>query len=238
VAVHGGGWIVGGPYLKLWYACEFARRGYAAAAIDYRKLPRHPFPRCLHDAKAAVRWMRANAHELGVDPERIGVFGDSAGGHLALLLAATRPEDGLEGPANVEQSTAVQACASIYGVADLKPYIKSEVGPVAKAAAVLVLGLVRSGDGDALERAASASPTDYVRPGMPPVLLIHAENDPLVPCRQSQQFQEKARALDNDVELHLRPRGGHGFDYLSRAARDETFRLMVEFFDQRLKAAS
>ena len=93
VLIHGGAWLFGTRYQLHWYGSRLARAGYVAASINYRMLPMYPFPYCIHDCKAAVRWLRLHADEYGIDPERIAAFGNSAGGHLAGLLATTRPRD-------------------------------------------------------------------------------------------------------------------------------------------------
>ncbi|NLT60001.1 MAG: alpha/beta hydrolase, partial [Candidatus Hydrogenedentes bacterium] len=119
VAIHGGAWLHGPRAQQWWYLREFARRGYVVFTVDYRKLPRHRFPACLHDVKSAVRWMRLHADEYGVDPDRIYAFGASAGGHLSAFLATSVPEDGFEGSENPDASSAVNAAISLYGAVDL-----------------------------------------------------------------------------------------------------------------------
>lgn len=97
VLIHGGGWMLGTRYQQSWYCRNFARNGYVVMTIDYRLMPKCAFPDCLHDCKAAVRWLRLNAERYRIDPNHIITFGASAGGHLAALLATTEPGDGLEG---------------------------------------------------------------------------------------------------------------------------------------------
>lgn len=125
VALHGGGWQMGGPERYRMWGPWFAERGIALFATTYRfsRADRAGYPGCFHDARAAVQFVRSNAARLGLDGERIGMIGDSAGGHLAALvaLAGDRPESAP--PAAVDAypgvSTRVRAVASIYGVYDL-----------------------------------------------------------------------------------------------------------------------
>ena len=97
LVIHGGAWHEGGREENHRYLMELARRGYVAASPQYRFCPRDTFPAQLEDVKAAVRFLRSNAKALKVNPERIGAMGFSAGGHLALLLGMTGPEDGFDG---------------------------------------------------------------------------------------------------------------------------------------------
>ncbi len=120
VFVHGGGWKGGSKSDYRIYGEMFAQRGYVVASVEYRLSDEAKYPAAVHDVKAAVRWMRANAETLQVIPDRIGIAGGSAGGHLAMMIGYSSdvPElDGDCGHAGV--SSAVQAVVDIYGPADL-----------------------------------------------------------------------------------------------------------------------
>ncbi|HEV3142959.1 MAG TPA: alpha/beta hydrolase, partial [Gemmataceae bacterium] len=119
VCVHGGGWK-SGKRQDLGKTIEgMAARGYVAVTVSYRFSPAAKFPAQIEDCKAAVRWLRANAKKYRVNPERIGAFGYSAGGHLACLLGTTDKNDGLEGSGgNPDQSSRVQAVVSYFGPTD------------------------------------------------------------------------------------------------------------------------
>src|SRR5436190_17481820 len=97
VCLHGGGWVGGSRKQMGQTIGVLARRGYVAVAPDYRVAPADRFPACVEDCKAAVRWLRRHAKQYNIDPDRIGVVGLAAGGHLACLLGVTDPSDGLEG---------------------------------------------------------------------------------------------------------------------------------------------
>ncbi|MCB1020254.1 MAG: alpha/beta hydrolase, partial [Acidobacteria bacterium] len=128
VLVHGGGWSSGDKGGKLWRTLpvEFAQRGYVAASVNYRLTDEAPTPAQIEDVKAAVRWLRANAERLRLDPDRIGAFGHSAGAHLVALLGLTRPKDGLEGDGpNQEQSSAVQAVLAWAAPTDFARWLES-----------------------------------------------------------------------------------------------------------------
>jgi acetyl esterase/lipase len=131
VFIHGGGWSGGSRQAYRGQIQEAAKRGYVAATISYRLMKFDEkkkqtttaapiFPAQIHDAKAAIRWVRANAKKYHVDPDRIGVTGGSAGGHLSLLVGLTDPASGLEGESgNPEQSSRVQAVVNYFGPTDM-----------------------------------------------------------------------------------------------------------------------
>ncbi|NDA68917.1 MAG: alpha/beta hydrolase, partial [Verrucomicrobia bacterium] len=143
---------------------ELALHGYICMSIDYRlwntgvKSP--TWPQSLFDAKTAVRWLRTEAVRLQVDPERIGVFGNSAGGNLAAMLAVTTPDDGLEPAAPLPGvSTRVKCAIDFYGALDLPNYHDMK------------MFLQTRAENPAIYR--KASPVTYVKSGAAPMLLIH-----------------------------------------------------------------
>jgi acetyl esterase/lipase len=207
VVIHGGAWRGGGRALVAAQARAFAERGMAAFSIEYRRDARDVFQDQVADARAAVRWVRANAAAYGVDPARIGAFGSSAGGNLALLL-------GVRGEGPFDAGDRVAAVAAWSAPTDL-PALATDTGPsdgcsvttllalgrcnlfamVAASVAVEVLGCP-AGPGSPWweplprpapcpERYAAGSPILDATPDDPPVLLAHAEADPLVPVRQA-----------------------------------------------------
>lgn len=108
LGIHGGAWSSGDKSLYEPFIRQFAANGYVAAAVEYHFAPTHQWPAQIEDAKCAVRYLRAHAKELNIDPNKIGVIGDSAGGHLCLLLGLMDPKDGLQGTGgNPEQSSKV-----------------------------------------------------------------------------------------------------------------------------------
>ena len=129
VFIHGGAWMIGdkawvrgGTHMQLeQFLHLLLRNGYAVASLNYRLVPEGVFPAPIHDVKAAVRYLRAHAHELGINPERIGVAGESAGAHLAQLLAVSADQPSLEGDlGNAAFSSRVKAAVSYYGIADVR----------------------------------------------------------------------------------------------------------------------
>jgi acetyl esterase/lipase len=227
VCIHGGGWRSGDksafrPFVQL-----LAQRGYVAVTVRYRFAPAHPFPAQLHDVKAAVRALRARAGELSVDPDRIGAMGGSAGGHLALLLATTDADDGLEGDGgHAGFSSRVQAAASIAGPVDLAQPFPQDVQFMLRD---LLGGMPGEGS-----QAARASPLTYLTADDPPLLAVHGTQDELVPYEQATSLVEACGRVGVSARLITITGGGHGAggnpqEWL--AANEE----LIQFLDSCLK---
>ena len=177
-----------------WYALDLANQnGYVAVTVDYssstqnsNNRPIGTFPCQIYDVKSAIRFLKANAKQYDIDPTRIGVVGFSSGANLALLLALTVPADGLEGQDDYPQySSSVQAVVNLSGVTDLarwnkEPYVSAYLGGSLQAKP---------------ETYQKASPINYVKPGMAPVLTIHGERDAVVSPDQALLFDARMREV-------------------------------------------
>jgi len=194
-----------------------AQRGYVAASIDYRATSakedgktKFLFPAQLHDAKAAVRWLRGNAKKYKIDPNRIGAAGYSSGGHLALLLGLTTPSDGLEGESVYQEySSSVQAVVNAAGPTDLTDMYNES--PDERAPLADLMG----GSPQALsEQYAKASPLTYVRAGAPPILTIQGGLDRDVPPQQAYALDARMKQIGATHILVVKSRARHE-DFLS-----------------------
>jgi acetyl esterase/lipase len=237
VFVHGGGWGGGHRNAHRAHAEEAARRGYVAVTISYRLMKYDQakketttaepiFPTQVHDAKAAVRWLRANAEKYKVDPQRIGAAGASAGGHLSLMLGLTDADDELEGESgHADQSSRVQAVVNIFGPTEMKScYEKSSVAWIFR----LFLGGTPE---EAPERYKAASPVTYITADDPPVLTLHGDQDALVPIEQARLLDEKMKAAGAPHTLLVLEDQGHGF----QGEKQKTaMNAMWDFFARRL----
>lgn len=235
VWIHGGGWLEGDrryppPTVPaaLLHGSVLAA-GLALVSIDYRHSLEAPFPAQLHDVKAALRYVRAFAGTLGIDPARIGVWGESAGGHLAALAGVTGPDstDGarLEGTEGIGAGdTGVLAVVDWYGVSDLVALADHPMPPMPSGGAFpdpyeALLGGTEA-ERPALARA--ASPVTYAAPAHgggdvpPPFLLVHGTHDGLVPYSQSEVLAEALRGAGGDVTL----RPVEGADHIFLGAPD------------------
>ena len=237
VWVHGGAWMAGNrrllpPGLRPGQLFEdLLAAGLAVATIEYRHAREAPFPAQLHDAKAAVRWLRQHADELGFDAGRVGIAGESAGGHLAALVGLTADRPDLEGDVGVVgPSSAVDAVVDWYGVSSAETMPEFALPPEVAAvlppeALVPPLDVLLDGV-DAATRAA-VSPVVHASAAAPPFLLQHGTADPVVPYAQSELLAEALRAVGADVRLEPVPGAVHGWDGYPDV--DEIVRRSVDF---------
>ena len=181
-------------FLEMRYA--LARAGYVVAACEYRAVP-NKFPALLEDAKAAVRWMRAHASEFGVDADRIGLLGDSAGGYVVQMSGATNGEKNWDVGDFKEVSSDVQAVVSIYGISDLTTIGEGIGNENVHASAAVTEALLLNGPafkdfaGASVnadpQKAKAASPIGHVDGTEPPFLLMHGSGDKVVSPLQSKK---------------------------------------------------
>lgn len=225
IYVHGGSWRTGDRTQLRGYGVLVGRHGYVGLASEYRLIPEATYPENLHDVKAAIRWMRANAEQLGVDPNRIAVHGNSAGGHLALLAAATGDDPDLAGEGgHAEVSSAVQACVAIYPPTLLSPGGWNDGARPAEA-------LFEQGASD--ELSAAASPLHRVHADFPPTFLVHGSGDQLVPPRASLNMYDALIGAGVSTELKMVADQPHAFDadpIFGRQVANE----IVHFLDRHL----
>jgi len=233
VFVHGGGWKSGDKASWRDEALRFAEAGYVGISVNYRLAPTHLFPAAVEDVKAAVRWLRAHAAELGVDPDRIGAMGSSAGGHLVAMLGVTDGTEGLEGSSgDLTLSSRVQAVVDYFGPTDL-----TVMGMLADPAIVAFFG------GTCAEKpvaCASASPATYVSSDDPPFLIVHGTRDGRVPFSQSEILRDRLLAVGVEAELLALEGAGHGWkpDSLTDDYYETALSSAVAFFDRHLGAAA
>lgn len=207
VFVHGGGWSGGNPSQFFWHAKEAAALGYVGASVQYRLSGVAPYPAALDDAQAAVRWLRAHAGELRIDPNRVGAMGSSAGGHLVACLGVRDTRPSSEPIENAGHSSKVQCVVDVHGVHDLPAIAWHRV---ADGACVPFLG------GTLREKRAlweDASPLRFVNATSAPTLVIHDPGDKTVPYEDSVAFAHALMKANRPVEFMPTPGAGHGFVY-------------------------
>ncbi|WP_457099532.1 alpha/beta hydrolase fold domain-containing protein [Microbacterium sp. P5_E9] len=250
VWIHGGAWLFGSRQTPPDYWPDGALfqtaidAGLAVASIDYRHSREASFPAQLHDAKAAVRYLRRFADDLGIDGSRIGAWGESAGGHLAALLGLV-DDPALEGTDGVlGESSAVAAVVDFYGVSDvdtLPPFL--DTLPPEWVAQILAQGPASEADPTSVILARTPldpanarrllSPVHHARAGGPPFLLVHGDADGVVPLSQSDQLLEVLEAAGVPAELLIVEGGDHVF---LGADPLPPIRRAVEFLSARLAA--
>lgn len=236
VWVYGGGWFAGNKHqIQISGAYDLTRRGYAVAAISYRLSPVAPYPAQIHDVKASIRYLRAHADELGLDTERIGIWGGSAGGHLAALMGVTNGNQQMEGDVGGEAlagySSDVAAVVNYFGPAEL-PTMHLDLGH--DEPSYMVEMFIGGELGEKRKVAVEASPITWVSASSVPMLHVHGIKDLIVPYEQSVRFHEALLKVGADSTLRTVEDGGHGnggdFD-----KRDALIGEVADFFDQHLK---
>lgn len=223
VMIHGGGWARGGRFemgLTKW-AAYLASAGLAVVSIDYRLAPATSYPDSFQDCLDAVDWAVANAEQLGADASRIGLWGDSAGGHLVLLLATSQTHPAFGGPRLRADAAALRGVVALYPPTDLLALHEAEQRGAG-------LGIVRNFLGAepeaAPERWREASPIEHVHADLPPIFLLQGTRDLLVPHWQATRFAERLAAAGAPHRLEIVDGGVHGFD---RIAPDERSRALI-----------
>ncbi|HYR28842.1 MAG TPA: alpha/beta hydrolase [Thermoanaerobaculia bacterium] len=233
--LHSGAWITGdrtgGPAIRQ------AKRGYAVASAEYRLAPQHIWPAQVEDAKAAIRWLRAHASRFNLDPNRIGVFGASAGGHIASVLGTSGGVASLEGlgHGNPQFSSRVKVVVDLFGPTDLLKIEEQKLpcipldGNSPNMPPSLLMGCPIQ---QCKEKTATANPITYVTKDDPPFLIMHGLLDCLVPWKQSAILHEALEAANVDSRLILIPNGDHG----GRAFDSDKYEQAVDdFLDTHLR---
>ena len=220
--IHGGGWVSGDRSQLHGYGILLGRIGYVCVATEYRLAGEAKWPAQLHDVKAALRWMRANAGRLGIDPGKISVEGNSAGAHLSLMMAGTQNVAVFEGEGgNAGMPTDVAASVAFYAPAQL--YAPGQ--PLREELSFLF------GRGYSMETARAASPIEYASAAFPPTLLITGNRDELVPDEASFRMYRALIDAGAKAELHVYADAPHAFDATPEFGR-QTAAIMALFLDR------
>lgn len=232
VYVHGGGFTSGDKADGAGSRdiSELVARGYVVASMNYRLAPAARYPAQIEDLKCAVRYLRANAASYGIDPNRFGAWGGSAGGTLVSLLGLTDASAGYDTGTNTGQSSRVQAVVDMFGPSDFTKEFEGGSAQLLNA----VVG-TSSRTSDAVKR---FSPVTYVTRDDPPFLILHGEKDKLVPIAQSQELYDALTAAGVEATFTRVKNAGHGFVPDGGAispSRTEISKMIGDFFDSHLK---
>lgn len=232
--VHGGGWKGGskngaGPALVL------LQHGYAVASVEYRLSGEAIFPAAIEDCKAAVSFLRTHAGKFGLDPERFGAWGSSAGGHLVSLIGTTGDTDEFESHAISQQSPSnVQAVCNWFGPSDflrMNDFESTIDHDAANSPESRFIGGPIQTNAD---KCRAANPMSYVSKQDPPFLHQHGDKDRLVAFNQSELLHQELKRVGVETTLHRVINGDHGFRG-AEESRERIVRRSIDFFDQHLK---
>jgi acetyl esterase/lipase len=224
--LHGGGWRFGDRRMAPDLSRFFAERGLAMVSIDYRLSDEAAFPAPIEDVKTAIRWIRSIADTFGLDGDHVGLWGSSAGGHLAACAALSQAEQ-FQGSEHLGLSSAVQAVVDGYGPVDFSLIDKDReqfTSAAVDVEGIVVPDLLPAGHPESFEsrflgvpvdgspeQVKLANPITYVQRGAPPFLILHGLSDRLIPWPQSRLLFEALQAAENEVTLLTFQRLGHGF---------------------------
>jgi acetyl esterase/lipase len=219
VYLHGGGWRSGSRRQFHGYAAQMATSGFVGVTIDYRLSQEAQYPAAVEDCRAAIHWIRANSAKYNVDPERIGVAGQSAGGHLAALLGVT-----------ADTALQVRAVAAFNPVLDLAAAAQSNPGE-AVSAITSFLGVSYADNPDLWNE---ASPLAHVSENSAPMLLLHGTADAVVPYAQSVAMFDALKKAGVAAELYSVEGKGHLWFFNSRVDFQASLRRIEAFFQEYL----
>ncbi|MBQ5951669.1 MAG: alpha/beta hydrolase [Lachnospiraceae bacterium] len=237
--INGAGWSGCDKNLMTAEMQFLAEAGYAVAFPYYRSRTQAPFPAQIIDCKTALRFLRANADAYGIDPKRVGVIGRSAGGHLAAWMAMNTDEFHSEEWAG--QPDTVCAAVDLFGAVDIRTLnemtLEDYKKPVPRRrpfADTPCAALVGGDPATVLERSDAASPIFSANEAMAPILILHGDQDPLVPLSMSEDFYDRiaAAGFEDRADLVIVKNGGHGTREFFQA---ETKQLILDFFDRHLR---
>ncbi len=234
VWIHGGGWRNGSKNQTR--AVGMIKHGFAVASIGYRLSGEAIFPAQIADCKAAIRWLRANADEYGLDANHFGVWGSSAGGHLVALLGTSGGAQEFEIVGNhKEVSSNVQAVCDFYGPTDFLQMDKHAIegsrlihdSPDSPESRLIGAPIQENPD-----KVARANPITFVSADDPPFLIYHGDKDPAVPFHQSQLLNEALQKAGVEVTFRPLEGAGHGGPQFGTP---EVEAEIAEFFTRHLK---
>lgn len=225
LVVHGGAWRIGTRAQLAGVAAALAEHGYTAVAISYRLAPASPFPAQIYDCQAAVRWMRANASELKIDPQHIGGFGYSAGGHLVALLGVLSDKDFKEeGVPKDAPSARLQVVLAGGAPCDFR-----ELPPDSGMLSYWLAGT----RAEKPDNYCNASPANFITADDPPMYFFHGVDDVLVPVTSPEKMVESLKAAGLTAEMHEVKNAGHLQTMFDRGAIEQA----KVFADHYLKQA-
>ena len=229
VWIHGGGWQNGDKSSGLGRLGSYVASGdYVGVSVGYRLTDKGSWPAQIHDCKAAIRWVRANADKLGIDPDRIGVWGSSAGGHLVSHLGSSGDVKEVEGNLGTPSLAAGGVSSRVACVVDFcgpSDFPNFEITSGARSPISKLLGGLPI---DKPEAAKEASPITYVTKDDPPHLIVHGTDDRTVPFDQGVRLHEAQKKVGIDSTFVKIEGGGHGI------GGPEVERRVRAFFEKHL----
>lgn len=226
IFIHGGGWSGGDRAIMALYTYHFAEKGYVTATISYRFSGKAPFPAAVSDAKCAVRFLKANAEKYGIDPDNIAASGNSAGGHLSMMMGYSSDVPELESDCAIPSTdSSIKAVINFYGPTDLTTDFAISMGVVKK--------FIGKPYEDAKEAYKLASPLTHLTPDDPPTLIFQGTVDDIVPVSQADILAAKLQELGIPYEYDRVEGWPHTMD-LAAEVNARCVVLMERFLEEHL----
>lgn len=235
VYIHGGAWSRGSKQqIRIPMANHLVTGAYAIASVEFRMSSDAMFPAQIHDIKAAIRYLRANAEHYGYDASSIGILGASSGGHLVAMMGVSNGHGILEGIVgeHLDQSSDVQAVVSYFGASNLNSILKQST-PRGLNVRVRALDLLIGGQPeDEPELATLASPVTHVDDSSVPLLMLHGDQDPQMPINQSHELHNAYKQNNLPVQFEVVHGAAHGDEAFFSANNNA---LVQSFLDKHLR---
>jgi len=228
--VHGGGWQGGNEILNIPQLIDYAKDGYFCVSVEYRLSQEAIFPAQIHDCKCAIRFLKAHAKRFHINPDKIGAWGFSAGGHLVALLGTSGHVKELEGNGGWQNySSSVFAVCDCSGPTDIRKAAREKgfwwINKPDTAYSKLIGGPACKNK----EKAKQVSPITYVTKDAAEFLIMHGYKDNCVPVNQAVLLYDALKKAGVKSTLYIEKGGGHVFDSI------KTYKMVKNFFDKHLK---
>lgn len=232
VFVQGSAWTFPDVYYEIPQLSQFAREGYVVATLTHRNsLDGHPFPECLQDVKTGIRFLRKHASEYKIDLDRIGIWGTSSGGNLALLVGLTGDEERYKTDEYAQYSDSVKTVIDCFGPADFTSVL-NKIEYMDEESKKIFQGLRGENTEENIKRLLEINPVNHIKKGKnyPPFLLLHGNNDSLVDFSQSKLMFHKLSDAGYDARLICVDGAPHEGSFWSR----ELLGMIKDFVDKNL----
>ncbi len=207
VCIHGGGWSKGDKDQMAWMAIRYAQLGYIGVTVAYRLNHEAPLPACILDVKTAIRYLKSISKDVHIDPDRIAVLGYSAGAHLALMIGLSPDADVFKSKDYLAKNSSVQCVVAISAPTDFDTMLE-------RAGHLNFLPDDQSSDPEFIT---PLSPINWIHEDQIPILLVHGDQDRIVPPYHYEKFSQKCREFSiSNLERYIQPGGNHTFFFRAR----------------------
>jgi acetyl esterase/lipase len=231
VYIQGSAWFTQNLYMNIPQLSNLAHRGFVVASVEYRSSHEAKFPAQLRDVKAAIRFLRANHEKYKIDSNRVAVWGDSSGGHLAAMVGVTAGVSEFDTEDNLQYSSEVKAVVDFYGPTDILQMSKHpsvmDHDSAESPESCLIGGAIQEN----VDKAQATNPINYISENkkLPPFLIMHGDKDPLVPFNQSVLLYEALKEAKQQVTFYKVKGAGHGVGFWTKETLDIVYKFLSAY---------